>query len=103
MVGVRAPVATGANADGHREILGLQVTSAEDGVFWTSFLRSLKAGGADRGPAGDLRCAPEAGGADRRRPARCGLAEVSDSLRGELDGGLPEDPLNLGALPAALR
>src|SRR5215210_6521377 len=30
VVGVHALVATGINADGHREVLGLQVTSAED-------------------------------------------------------------------------
>src|SRR3712207_692014 len=32
VVGVHALVATGVNADGHREILGLQATSAEDGA-----------------------------------------------------------------------
>jgi len=32
VVGVHALVATGVNADGHREILGLAVTSAEDGA-----------------------------------------------------------------------
>ncbi len=31
VVPVHALVATGVNADGHREILGLQVTSAEEG------------------------------------------------------------------------
>jgi putative transposase len=34
VVGVHALVATGVNADGHREILGLHVTSAEDGAGW---------------------------------------------------------------------
>jgi putative transposase len=29
---VRALIATGVNADGHREILGLQVASAEGGA-----------------------------------------------------------------------
>lgn len=32
VVNVHALLATGVNADGHREILGLQVTSAEDGA-----------------------------------------------------------------------
>ena len=32
VVDVRALVATGVNGDGHREILGLQVSSAEDGA-----------------------------------------------------------------------
>ena len=32
--------ATGVNADGHREILGVDVTSAEDGAGWLAFFRS---------------------------------------------------------------
>src|SRR3954466_2287620 len=44
-VGVHALVATGVNADGHREILGLQVTSAEDGAGWLGFFRDLTARG----------------------------------------------------------
>jgi transposase-like protein len=38
-------VATGVNVDGHREILGLQVTSAEDGAGWLTFFRDLTARG----------------------------------------------------------
>ena len=38
-------VATAVNADGHREILGLEVTSAEDGAGWLAFLRGLVARG----------------------------------------------------------
>ena len=38
-------VATGVNADGYREILGLQVTSTEDGAGWLTFFRDLKARG----------------------------------------------------------
>ena len=45
MVGVHALLATGVNADGHREILGLQVTSAEDGAGWLGFFRDLTARG----------------------------------------------------------
>ncbi len=45
MVNVHALVATGVNGDGHREILGLQVTSAEDGAGWLAFLRDLTARG----------------------------------------------------------
>jgi putative transposase len=41
VVGVHALVATGVNADGHREILGLAVTSAEDGAGWLAFFRDL--------------------------------------------------------------
>jgi transposase-like protein len=42
---VHALLATGVNADGHREILGIQVTSAEDGAGWLQFFRDLTARG----------------------------------------------------------
>ncbi|MGH3834064.1 MAG: IS256 family transposase [Pseudonocardiaceae bacterium] len=45
VAGVHALVATGVNADGHREILGLQVSSAEDGAGWLGFFRDLTARG----------------------------------------------------------
>ncbi len=45
VVGVHALVATGVNLDGHREILGLQVTTAEDGAGWLAFFRDLVARG----------------------------------------------------------
>ncbi len=38
-------LAVGVNADGHRKILGLQVTSAEDGAGWLGFFRDLTARG----------------------------------------------------------
>ena len=43
VLNVHALVATGVNGDGHREILGLQVTSAEDGAGWLGFFRDLTA------------------------------------------------------------
>ena len=45
MVNVHALLAVGVNGDGHREILGLQVTSAEDGAGWLGFFRDLTARG----------------------------------------------------------
>ena len=45
VVPVHALVATGVNADGHREILGLQVTTSEDGAGWLAFFRDLTARG----------------------------------------------------------
>jgi putative transposase len=45
VVNVHALVATGVNADGHREILGVDVASAEDGSGWLAFLRGLVARG----------------------------------------------------------
>jgi putative transposase len=41
-------IATGLRADGHREVLGLDVGDSENETFWTEFLRDLK----DRGLAG---------------------------------------------------
>ncbi len=45
VVPVHALLATGVNADGHREILGLEVTSGEDGAGWLAFFRGLTARG----------------------------------------------------------
>ena len=45
VVNVHALVAVGVNGDGHREILGLQVSSAEDGAGWLGFFRDLTARG----------------------------------------------------------
>ncbi len=42
---VACVIATGVNADGHREVLGLDVLTSEDGAGWTAFLRSLVARG----------------------------------------------------------
>lgn len=42
---VHAMLAVGVNADGHREILGLQTSSAEDGAGWLGFFRDLTARG----------------------------------------------------------
>jgi transposase-like protein len=38
-------VATGVSADGHREILGMDVNTSEDSAGWTTFLRGLVARG----------------------------------------------------------
>jgi transposase-like protein len=45
VVNVHVLTATGVNADGHREILGVDVTSAEDGAGWLAFCRDLTARG----------------------------------------------------------
>jgi transposase-like protein len=45
VVNVHALIAHGVNADGHREILGLDVTTAEDGAGWLAFFRDLTARG----------------------------------------------------------
>ena len=38
-------MATAVNAEGRREIIGMDVGTSEDGAFWLAFLRSLSARG----------------------------------------------------------
>jgi putative transposase len=45
VVNVHALLAVGVNSDGHREILGLHATTAEDGAGWLGFFRDLTARG----------------------------------------------------------
>ena len=45
-------VATGVNGDGHREVLGLRVATAETGPAWNEFFADLVARGLTTGPGG---------------------------------------------------
>jgi transposase-like protein len=45
VVNTHVLVATGVNADGHREVLGVDIASAEDGAGWLGFFRGLVARG----------------------------------------------------------
>jgi transposase-like protein len=45
VVKVAVMVATGVNADGYREVLGVQVSSSESGAGWLGFFRDLVARG----------------------------------------------------------
>ena len=45
IVEVSVAVATAVNAEGKREIVGMDVGTSEDGAFWMSFLRSLSGTG----------------------------------------------------------
>ena len=45
VVNVAVVVATAVNAEGHREILGIDIMTVEDGAGWTAFLRDLVARG----------------------------------------------------------
>jgi len=45
VVNVHALIAVGVNAEGYREILGIDVSTAEDGAGWLTVLRSLTARG----------------------------------------------------------
>ncbi len=53
VVKVSALVATGINAEGYREILGIQVATGETGASWLAFFRDLVARGlTSAGPVG---------------------------------------------------
>ena len=45
VVNVATVTAIGVNASGHREVLGCDVITSEDGAGWTAFLRDLVARG----------------------------------------------------------
>ena len=45
MVNICTAIATAVNANGQREILGVDVFTTEDGPAWTSFLQGLVARG----------------------------------------------------------
>src|SRR3954451_4097712 len=47
-------VATGVNADGHREVLGVKVATSETGAAWNAFFADLVARGLTSGPDGVL-------------------------------------------------
>ena len=102
VVNVHALLATGVNADGHREILGLQVTSAEDGAGLAGVLPRPDRPRPGRRRAGHLRRAPRPGRGDRRDAARRGLAAVPHPLRRQPDVRDPEGVLAVGEDPAAL-
>ena len=87
IVNVCVVVATGVNAEGQREILGMDVGASEDGAFWLAFLRSLTASGPQRGGAGNLRCSPGAEERHRRGVHWGQLAALPHSLHGQ-----PADP-----------
>ena len=83
IVNVCVVVATGVNADGQREILGMDVGTSEDGAFWLAFLRSLTARGPQRGGTGYLRCPPGAEERHGRGVCWSQLAALPHSLHGQ--------------------
>ena len=70
VVKVAVMVATGVNADGYREILGIHTATTESGAGWLAFFRDLVARGLSGRRAGDLRRARRPGRGDRGDPAR---------------------------------
>ena len=63
------------NAEGKREVVGMNVGISEDGVFWLSFLRSLSARGLRGVEFSDLRCTRGSEGRDSDGVLRCSWRE----------------------------
>ena len=105
VVNVAVVIATGVNAEGHREILGFDLITTEDGAGWTAFLRGLVARGLS-GVALVISDAHRPGRRHRLGAARGHLAAVPGPLRAQpahpgaedrpVHGGHP-DPLDLRA------
>ena len=94
-------IAVGVNAEGYREILGVDVTTAEDGAGWLTFLGSLTARGLS-GVKLVTSHATLAFGGDRCHLAGCIVAALQNALRHQPDGDHPKVLLAVGAYPAAL-
>jgi transposase-like protein len=62
-------VATGVNGDGHREILGLQVATTEDGAGWLTFFSRPHRQRTDRGETRHLETLTPA--LSQRPPRHC--------------------------------
>ena len=90
VVNTHVLVATGVNADGHREILGLDICSAESEAGWLTLFRGLNA----RGLSGVKLVTSDAHSglvaAIDGHPGRRGLATMPHPLRREPDGRDPE-------------
>jgi len=94
-------IATGVSADGRREVLGFDVGDSEDGAFWTSFCRSLKARGLHGGLSRHLRCPRGPQGRDLLGAARGLMAAVirqHDSWRESPAGHLRRRDEDLGSV-----
>jgi putative transposase len=76
IVNVAVVLATAVNRDGHREILGVDLVTTEDGAGWTTFLRGAGRPRPERRPARHQRRPRGPQGRDRRGPARRLLAAV---------------------------
>ena len=105
---VSVVVATAVNADGKREVLGIDVGTSEDGAFWLSFLRGLVARGPVRRGTRDLRRPPRAPCGDRDRLRRHLVAALQDALHAQPAHARAEERRGAGGddrahdLPAAV-
>src|SRR5690606_14962106 len=75
--------AVGVNGDGHREILGLELSTAEDGAGWLSFWRGAGRSGPFGCADGRLRRPHRACGGDPGHAAGSSVAEMQDALHAQ--------------------
>jgi hypothetical protein len=80
VVNVHALIATGVNADGHREILGLDVASTPRRRRVAGVLTRTGRAWPDRRAAGDLRRPSGSSRGDRLSTARCRVAALPHPL-----------------------
>ena len=90
VVNTHVLIATGVNADGHREILGLDMCSAESEAGWLTLFRGLNARGLSGVKPGHLRC-PLRLVAALPQPWTALVATMPDPLRREPDVRDAED------------
>ena len=115
MVNVACLVATGVNADGHREIVGLDVCSVESAAGWLTFFRGLTARGlsgvslvtsdAHQGLVAAVAVPPCPGVSWQRSFVSMGgggMVPLPNPLCGKSDAGHPKELVGLGQSLAAL-
>ncbi len=90
VVNVHALIAVGVNAEGYREILDVDGSTAEDGAGWLTFWALADRPRDLRGTTGHLRRPRRSGGRDRRHPARRDLAALPHPLHNQFDGDHPK-------------
>ena len=83
IVNVATLTAIGVNADGHREVLGVDVVTSEDGAGWLDFLRGLKARGLSGGRPHHIGCPPGTQRRDRGHLPGSGLAALPHPLHAQ--------------------
>ncbi len=101
VVSVACLVATGVNADGHREVLGVDVSTTQDGAGWLAFFFGPDRPGSVRGPVGHLRRPPRPGHRDRGDATGRGVAALPHPFRGEPDDSDTENVVAVGENTAA--
>ena len=108
IVNVSVVVGTAVNAEGKREIVGLDVGTSENGAFWLSFLRSLVARGLAGVELVISDASSRASGRHSHSVRRRELAAMPHALHDQLVDACPEEGTAVGGddgaqhLPAAV-